>query len=134
MTNDQIESLFIERLKKSSYYFSNWDNCKLCTKDEIDLFTNWLNQLNEDDICFYLKEDLTILKSLTYQTKELCELAIRTNPYSIADIRDQTVDLCILALELSKSCHVFVRIVPNPDYKTTLKNLKKKKAILEALK
>jgi len=45
--------------------------------------------------------------------------------------------MCVFALErdfVFKNVYQSIRIVPNPDYETTLKNLKKKMSILKALK
>jgi len=159
MTNEEIQQLFEEKFETTHHHFHKWVYYGICTKEQFVFFVKWLNQLNEKELCKLLVSQFTILKFIENQTeslckmairsncdclqfikdqtKELCELAIRTDQYSIEYIRDQTVDLCILSLEEDfafKISYKCVRIVPNPDYETTLKNLKEKKAILEALK
>jgi len=156
MTNKELKKLFEENLNKDGYYFSEWIELGVCTKEEKDLFIIWLNQLSEEKICHYLEKDFTILSVIKNQTdsmcktsikktflgiqhinvqnKNICNFIVKKNHHWFEFVKEQTVDLCILALELNKSCYTFVRIVPNPDYETTLKNLLEKKAILEALK
>jgi len=155
MTNDQIKKVFERNMKKTNY-FKNWLGLKVCTIKEIKRFNKWLNQLSEEEICSYLKKDGTILLAIKNQTvhmckiaiqndpfsiefikdqtKEICELSIKNFPRSIHYIKEQTVDLCLLALEKNPYTYQHVRIVSNPDHETTLKNLKEKKALLEALK
>jgi len=166
MTNEEIQKLFEKNLSNDAY-MDEWIEEKVCSKKEMDIFIKWLNQLNEEEIYQYIKQDSTIfsfisnqsnklcnlsvinnpgsIRHVRNQTKELCELAIRKDPLAICDIREQTVDLCILALirEIKESlifhnvktnCYKNIKIVPNPDHETTLKNLYEKKAILEALK
>jgi len=112
--------------------------------------------LNDKDIFRYIKIDSSILSVLTNpsdslckrsikttpssiqyindQKKELCELAIKINPWTLEHIKEQTVDLCSLALVQHPDTYRLVRIVPNPDFETTVYNLEKKKAILDILK
>jgi len=129
MTDKDFDKLFKKR-KAQSIYFDNWN----CSKLEIELFTNWFNQLGEEEVCKYLKEDPTILLVISNQTDKMCETAVKTFPWSIKCLKNQTVDLCIYALDNVRYTWRYVRITPNPDYETTLKNLKEKKDILEALK
>jgi len=75
-----------------------------------------------------------LLEHISEQEEVLCQIAISNEPFSLMFIKEQTVDLCLLALELDNSSFKEVRIVQNPDYETTLKNLLEKKAILEALR
>jgi len=112
MSNSEIQELFEQNLKNGNYLYHNH---KLSPK-KVDI---WFNQLSEEEIGKYLK--------------------INTSLFTI--LKNQTVDLCILALENENEpsidrffCFRFVKIVPNPDHETTLKNLYEKKAILDALK
>jgi len=156
MTNKEIKSLFEENLRNQAWHFKDWSNLQICSKKEHKTFVNWLNQLNEEEICDYLKLDPTILSVINNQinkicefsikqepwclmfvknqTKELCKLAIEKWSGSIQFVEEQTVEICLLALKLDKGCYKYVRIVPNPNYKTTIKNLLNKKEILEAFK
>jgi len=141
MNFDLIKKKFEERIeKKYMYYFSNWIEGALLT-EEYKLYLLWLNQLSEEEVCKYLKEDPTILSVISNQTDKMCETAIKKIPFSIKYLKNQTVDLCILALQTElvsdQSFHFvykYIKIVPNPDHETTLKNLKNKKEILDALK
>jgi len=159
MTNSEIKEKFEEILRKSPN-FDEWVGWIQCSTKEMSIFKKWLNQLSEEDVCKYLEKDGSIISVIENQTNKicetsinqdpccikyiknqnnyLCELAIIKNAFTIPYIREQTVDLCLLALETNPntSSHIyrFIRIVPNPDYYTTLKNLLEKKAILEALK
>jgi len=159
MTNDKIKKLFEERFKYSRHNFIYWLEKEECTKNEMDLFIKFLNQLKDKEVLKYIENDGTILSMITNQSdnlcklavnqspydieyiknqkKEICEIAINKNPFVIDLIKEQTIDLCLLALEKTKTdqlLYTFVRIVPNPSHEITLKNLKEKKAILNALK
>jgi len=156
MNKDKIKEKFEKISSKSWRSFSEWVIWKQCSQEEMNLFTKWLNQLSEEELSRYIKKDVSILSVITNQTdkicktaiqispisigfvkeqtKGLCELAIKRNVFSIVEIREQTVDLCLLALNLDKTVYKGIRIVQNPDYKTTLQNLKDKKTILDALK
>lgn len=70
------------------------------------------------------------------KNETFCKEAVSINGMALDYIENfnQTVDVCLLALEKDPESYDFVRIVPNQNYETTLKNLKEKKAILEALK
>jgi len=155
MTNNQTQELFEKNLIPSRL-FSDWVIAGHCSKKTFEKFIIWLNQLDEDSICKYLKKDASILSVITNQTKkmcnlaimnmpgsiryvknqskELCELAVKSNGFTIGYIKEQKVDLCLLSLEENINSFQLVRIVPNPNYETTLKNLLEKKAILEAIK
>jgi len=172
MTNKEIKQLFEEKLIKSNglgpwfpaFINSVENNC--CSQEEMNLFTDWLNRLNDEEVYPYIKEDYTILSLVSNQSHKLCtlaitenpwsiefiknqqkyyELAVKRDPFTIQKIKNQTVELCILALitDITQRsiisctnyhCYKYVKIVPNPNHETTLKNLRDKKAILEALK
>jgi len=141
MKSGKIQKLFEEKLT-SPHPFIFWENFGVFNKKEMNLIIKLLNQLPEQKICDYLDKDQTILSVITNQSYKVCKMVIERDPYSIAFIRDQTVDLCILALIKETimipngvyNCYKNIKIVPNPDHETTLKNLKEKKAILDALK
>jgi len=143
MTNKQIQRLFEK--KRSLNRFNDWVKLNVCTKKEMDFFVKWLNQIDESEILKYIKEDDTILSAITNQTDFLIKHSIEESIFSIRFVKDQTIDLCIFVLKKDeefeskykfyiKNIYQYIRIVPNPDHKTTLKNLLEKKAILEALK
>jgi len=143
MTNKEIKQLFEEKLEKTNWNFNEWIEYEICTKKEMNHFSKWLNSLDENEVCKYIQDNGTILSIITNQTKDMCKWAILNNvmsiefvkkqtkeisefaikewPFAIELIREQTVDLCILALSRNKLTYEKVRIVPNPDYKTTLK-------------
>jgi len=157
MTNKQIKLLFEKKLEnKEIIYFKNWLELYVCSKEEMNMFIKFLNELSEKSIIKYIKKDPTILGSINNQTEkmcvsaikfgysfaieyinnqtiDLCKLSVNQNPWSIKYVREQTVDLCLLALGLHRDVYIEIKIVSNPNYSKTLKNLKKKKAILEAL-
>jgi len=109
MIHEQIKESFLKRYNRiPSLSFDNWVDEEVCSKEDFEFFKD--------------------------QRKELCELAIKENSWTIQFIREQTVDLCLLALKYEEETLRYVRIVPNPDYEMTLKNLYEKKAILEAIK
>jgi len=97
---------------------------------------------------FFIKKAITnegsasIVIYLTNPSEELWTLAISQKPSLISSVPEQTIDLCLLAMgaNLQKRTlgHFFsyekIKIVPNPDYETTLKNLLEKKALLESFK
>jgi len=173
-----IKQLFEKKLKKESLGFRFWVRDNVCSLEEFNNFSNWLNQLSEKQLLKYIQKDPSILKVIKNQTESICQtaiekaptcirflnnqteflcelainkspwtfeyvrnqtdylcrLAIEKDPYNIALIKEQTIDLCILALQKRRNACNYIRIVPNPNYETTLKNLLEKKAILEALK
>jgi len=159
MTNEDIKTLFESKLESykghNHYSFMNWSRTEICSDQEMNLFKNWLNQISEEEVCKYLSIDSTILsvilnqndsicksainrdpwsiKFVKDQKKHLCELAMGLNPFVMTEIQNQSVDLCILALEEFPICFRDVKIVSNPDFETTLRNLKEKKAILDAI-
>jgi len=157
MKSRDIQKIFEEKFQKTDDFFFEWIDKSVCTKKEFDLLSNYFNSIEESELLNYIERDCSILAVIKNQTKTLCEMSIEVNSFSIRFIKDQTkemcelavrgnsltigyvkeqsVDLCILALvKESFSSYRFVRIVPNPDYETTLKNLYEKKAILDSLK
>jgi len=154
LKNEAIQFYWNKKVSKNYSELDKWVEENRCSQEEMDILVKWLNQLSENDLIhiFFKKpsalaliqnqskklckqaviNDQISIKYVKNQTKELCELAILRSPCSFLYIKEQTVGLCLLALELDKSCYKYVRIVPNPDFETTLKNLKEKKAILEA--
>jgi hypothetical protein len=59
------------------------------------------------------------------QTPEFCELAINQEPQSITQVKRQTANLCLLALEKNPQVYNLISICANPDYDSTMINLKK---------
>jgi len=155
MTNEEIKTLFEEKIKTNTMR-NVWSDNRFYKEGEQSFIYKWFNQLNEDQICFYLKKDHTILSIIENQSDHICEfaiccdyesirfiknqknhlckLAISKNATMIRFVKNQTVDLCLLSLEIYMPNYKHIRIVPNPDYETTLKNLYEKKAILDLLK
>jgi len=147
-------NLLIQENKELKMNFNYCIEKSFYKKEEISMYTNWLNSLPEEFICRYLKKDGSIISVLKNPTDEMKRVSVNQNPNNIRFIQDQTdkiiniatnrgcfdlvnrqsVDICLRALKLSQWNYVYVKIVPNPDYETTLKNLLEKKAILEALK
>jgi len=133
MNKDKIKEKF-EKISKASPRFSEWVVWKQCSQEEMNLFTKWLNQLSEEELCEYLEKDGSILSVIKNQTGSMCKSSIKNASQYLKYVKEQTVDLCLLALENSSPSYIYVRIVPNPTFPTTMTNLKAKKAILEALK
>jgi len=94
----------------------------------------FVNNQTEDLCRFAINQNALVIRYVKNQTKELCKLAIERDCFSIKHIQEQTVDLCIYALKQRKKTYKYVRIVPNPDFETTLNNLKEKQSILNVLK
>jgi len=130
----EVKEKFKENLTHDLICFEDWVFNGICDPEEMEDFIIWLNQLSEKEILKYIEKDSSIFSAITDQTKELCEFAIKCNPYNLVHIRSQTVDLCLKSLEVDNYCHNFVRIVPNPDHEKTIQNLLEKKAVLEAFK
>jgi len=143
MKNDQIQQLYEKGIKKlfekgisySRFSFIYWVEENIWTKEEMDIFIKWLNQLKDEEILEYMKKyGRSILSVITNQSDNLCKLAVDDSPENIQYVRNQTVDLCLSSLKKNPRAYRNVKIVPNPDFKTTFKNLLEKKAILDALK
>jgi len=157
------ELLNNKRYRGFSIFGNNkWTSIGVISASQEKEIIDYLNGLKEKEIKKYLWKDSSSLSVIKNQTEELCKTAIhldpvairyihspktsywehslKENPYLIEYLREQTVDLCILALENEKISdpfrlvYKFVKIVPNPYHETTLKNLYEKKAILDALK
>jgi len=155
MTNQEIKNLF-EKKKNKNYLFVNWVKENICTENEMILFKKWPNQLNDEELFDLFKKDHTIFSAIENKTEQFIlksieanswvigivseqayhfsKLAISRNPLCLKSIKIQSVDLCLLALKQERFVYRYVRIVSNPDFETTLKNLKEKKEIIEALK
>lgn len=76
----------------------------------------------------------TLIGSVKEPSLALITLAVQTDPFCIDLIpQHQTIELCLFALEKNPKAYSSIKIVPNPNYETTLTNLLKKKAIMESL-
>lgn len=119
-------------------------------KKQILLLKDYINTKNENILIFsqknlktYLRYDKDFQQSFKIIAKDLSEESILFILDSYPELLEfinqnqQSVDICLTALDkFSYEVHIHkhVRIVPNPDFKTTLLNLKKKKELLNALK
>jgi len=156
MRNDQIKFLFEERLFNTLTNFEFWEISARCSSEEMNLFIDWLNSLDEDLVFNYLKVDISIFQFLNNQSdllsekiirhnplafvylkkqnNHLCELAVSGNPKCLKYVFEQTVDLCLLALKKDPYSYPYVKLVEGDCFETVLNKLKDKKEILETLK
>jgi len=78
-------------------------------------------------VAFYFIED-------HFKTIKMGQTFIEQLSGSLEIVPDQSVNTCLLALRQNKANYKHVRIVSNPDYETTLKNLLEKKTIIDSFK
>lgn len=97
------------------------------------------NKIYPEILTKTIRSDLIFIKNggdlffVENQTEEMCEEAVRRDPKQFAYAKKQNVNMCLQALKSRKDLFYFVKIVPNPDFKTTLQNLKKKQLILDSI-
>lgn len=152
--------LISNRMKVSWDSLSEWVESGVCSKKEMNKFIEIINSVEDSvlkelisceyGVISYIKKPsheiarfvlLELQKTgsvfryydLAVHYEDLSLIALQKDEYGLSRIKNQTVDLYLFALKQRKDNFEYVRIVPNPDFKTTLANLKKKQVILEAL-
>lgn len=69
--------------------------------------------------------DYMILDNFEEQPVELCLAAVSKNAWALEFVRVQTIEICLAALKNDENMFVDVKLVPNPDARTTIQNLNK---------
>ena len=72
-----------------------------------------------------VKIDYMILDNFEKQPVELCLAAVTKNGWALEFVKEQTIEICLAALKNDEHVYVDVKIVPNPDARTTIQNLNK---------
>lgn len=101
-------------------------------------YTNfeYIHHKTKEVLDIALEKTPEALKYFNPQTSIEWKIALKYFPYALKHIREQTVEICLYALSINtdEATHTQVRIVPNPNRETTVKNLLAKKETLEELK
>lgn len=160
MKNYGFESLFklilSEQKRKSPMQFFKWRSSRQESKRVNFLrHCELIKNFSQEEIIKIASIDRTILtyakieestaKTL-FEIDQLCYFCfpesfqknfyhqmIDSHPITFKEM-EQSVDLCLFALKKEPSLFYYVKIVPNPNFETTLQNLEKKKLILDLLK
>jgi len=123
----------LDFLKKHKWLtLTEYQLYSVLSDEDFKKFLKSINLLSEDQIISLLKHDWTIIKYIENQTNPIILAAVSINSFSLQYITNQSVKACLIALKNNKDIYRYVRIVPNPDYKTTLKNLYAKKMIIDS--
>lgn len=150
MNKEELKS----KIKLGSYFIS-WLAKGICSKEDFEKAIKTLNSLKDEDLVELIRHDETIIVFLknpsfvvqkfialnysfsfcriTNQNPEACKVLIHYFPRRIVDVKNQTIELCLIALNLDNESYKGIKIVPNPDFETTLSNLKKKQLILDSI-
>lgn len=87
-----------------------------------------------EEICLEaVKQNGSALMFVKKQTEQICLEAVKQKGWALKYVEKQTPKICMVALNQDPDSCRHVRIVPNPDFETTLSNLKKKQLILEII-
>jgi len=146
----EINALFLTDFYKMNLMVKN-------SNIDISEYVNFLNNLKKEERLSIIRMNFCFLQFINNPTDEEIKASLEKDEFSFSfikgnekfvdfaldngttgdilrDVSNQTVDMCLKCLTRTRRSFHYVRIVPNPNYETTLKNLKEKKAILEALK
>lgn len=131
---------WIEKGVVDSTYF-NEAICVLNKIDKKQLFTvlkqdtsvvEFLN-LNEDLAIEILNKYPSLYKDIKIKSQRIDEAFIERFPGLLGEVSTQSISMCINALSQVSWTYSMVRIVPNPDPESTMKNLLKKRLLIEAI-
>lgn len=113
-------------------------NSKIQDEPFCEIIKKFLDKMSHEQLLSHLNQNSADFRGIDNQTPELCAKAIELRALNIVYVKNQTVDLCLLALSQASSeilsIYEHIRIVPNPDHETTVNNLREKQILLGLLK
>jgi len=128
----------LNALNEYSGWFQNWVKDSRCNQEEFDSYVEVLNSLEPHEQFRFIHSDYSVLAFMNNPNyivvlEAIKELYGDRGNDLLSLMKTQSVDFCLEALEINEDFYRGVKIVPNPDFKTTLSNLKKKQKLMSIL-